>query len=70
LFAASPHRKNIEPLSGVAVSVTDVPIINVSLHIPGQLMPTGLLATDPPAIPCRLTDSLAMGSALKVAVTT
>jgi len=35
-------------VAGVAVSVTEVPLVYVALHVPGQLMPAGLLVTVPP----------------------
>ena len=42
---------NVEPAPGVAVSVTDVPLANVALHVVPQLMPEGLLVTVPAPVP-------------------
>ena len=45
----------VEPLAGVAVSVTPVAAGYVALHVPGQLMP--LPVTVPEPVPARLTVS-------------
>jgi hypothetical protein len=44
-----------QPLAGVAVKVTGVPLANPALQVDGQLMPVGLLATVP--LPVTLTVS-------------
>jgi hypothetical protein len=44
------------PGAGVAVSVTGVPLLKLALHVDGQLMPTGLLVTEP--LPVKLTESV------------
>src|ERR1700722_20224921 len=44
------------PWAGVAVSVTDMPLLKLALHADGQVMPEGLLATDP--LPVKLTASV------------
>jgi hypothetical protein len=41
--------------AGVAVSVTCTPLLKLALHVDGQLMPAGLLVTDP--LPVKLTAS-------------
>src|SRR5580704_856341 len=43
------------PWAGVAVSVTCVPLLKLALHVDGQLMPAGLLVTEP--LPVKLTAS-------------
>jgi hypothetical protein len=63
---ASPHPTKLE-LSGVSVSVTSVPAEKLALHVPGQLIPEGLLVTVPELFPGRVTDNV--GIMLKVAVT-
>jgi hypothetical protein len=52
---APPQVLKVQPLAGVAVKVTGVPLANPALHIDGQLMPEGLLATVP--LPVTLTVS-------------
>jgi hypothetical protein len=44
------------PEAGVSVSVTDMPLLKLALHVDGQLMPAGLLVTDP--LPVKLTASV------------
>ena len=48
---APDHPANTEPVPGVAVSVTGVPLANVALHAVPQLMPDGLLVTVPVPVP-------------------
>jgi len=43
------------PLVGVATSFTLVPELNDALHVPGQLMPAGVLITMPLELPARVT---------------
>ena len=50
---APPQPVKIQPLAGVAVKVTFVPLENPALHVDGQLMPAGLLVTVP--LPVTLT---------------
>jgi hypothetical protein len=45
---APPQPWNIQPLTGVAVSVTGVPELKLALHVEPQLMPAGELVTLPP----------------------
>lgn len=56
-----------EPVAGVSVKETTVPLINFALHVPGQLMPAGLLVTVPVPLPAKVTVSGRTN--LKVAVT-
>lgn len=46
-----------ELASGLAVSVTDVPLVNVALHVDPQLMPAGTLVTVPVPLPASVTVS-------------
>jgi hypothetical protein len=46
---------NVELPPGVSVSVTDVPELNDAEHVPGQLMPAGLLVTVPVPVPASVT---------------
>ena len=48
---APDHPANVEPDVAVAVSVTDVPLAKLALHVLGQLMPAGLLITVPAPVP-------------------
>jgi len=50
---APDHPVNVDPAFGVAVSVTEVPVLNSALHTVPQLMPAGLLVTVP--LPERVT---------------
>ncbi|HVI07520.1 MAG TPA: hypothetical protein VND65_04420, partial [Candidatus Binatia bacterium] len=42
---------------GVSLKLTVAPEVNVALHVPGQLMPAGLLVTVPEPVPARFTVS-------------
>jgi hypothetical protein len=42
---------NFEPVAGVAVSVTCVPLGKVSVHVAPQLIPAGELVTVPVPVP-------------------
>ena len=48
---------NVDPLVGVAVSVTVVPVAKSAAHVPGQEIPLGLLVTVPVPFPPRVTVS-------------
>jgi hypothetical protein len=48
---APDHPANMEPVPGVAVSVTGVPLAKVAIHAVPQLMPDGLLVTVPVPVP-------------------
>jgi hypothetical protein len=56
---------NVQPLAGVAVSVTCVPGAKFALQLDGQLIPVGELVTAP--LPVTLTVNV--DSCVKVAVT-
>lgn len=43
--------ENVELVPALAVRITDVPALNVAEHAPGQLIPLGLLVTDPVPLP-------------------
>jgi hypothetical protein len=62
----------VEPASGIAVSVTTVPLVKLELHAVPQLMPPGMEATIPVPAPLLVTPSVyILGSAVtaNVAVT-
>jgi hypothetical protein len=46
---------NVEPVFGVAVSVTNVPLAKLALHVVPQLMPDGLLVTVPVPVLCSVS---------------
>jgi hypothetical protein len=41
------NPEKLYPEAGVAVSVTLVPLLKFAVHVPGQLIPAGLLVTVP-----------------------
>jgi len=47
----------LEPATGVAVSMTVVPLLKFAEHVPGQLIPAGLLLTLPLPVPAKITDN-------------
>ncbi len=51
------HPAKVEPVAGVAVSVTSVPLAKVAEQVVPQLMPAGLLVTVPLPVPARTTAS-------------
>jgi hypothetical protein len=56
LHSAAPehapvHPVKVEPPLGFAVSVTDVPLAKLALHVSPQLMPAGALVTVPVPLP-------------------
>jgi hypothetical protein len=44
---APAHPENVEPCTGVAVSVTTEPAAKVAAHVCPQLIPAGLLEIEP-----------------------
>ena len=59
---------NAELAAGVSFMVTTVPLVKFAAHVPGQLIPAGLLVTVPVPFPARVT--VRGKSNLKLAVTT
>jgi hypothetical protein len=59
----------VEPAAGVAVSEIFVPPVKLAVHVPGQLIPLGLLVTVPLPEPATTTVSGGVLGGLKVAVT-
>jgi hypothetical protein len=57
----------VEPVAGVAVSVTAVPLAKPAEHVVPQVIPAGLLVTVPAPAPAGETVSVKVGA--KVAVT-
>jgi len=49
------HPAKPNPVAGVAVKVTCDTFVNVPEHVPGQLIPVGLLVTVPVPAPARVT---------------
>jgi hypothetical protein len=60
---------NVEPAAGVSVSTTCVPDLKPAVQVFPQLIPEGLLITDPWPVPLRATVNMDSGVGLKVAVT-
>lgn len=58
---APDHPPNVEPAVGVAVRVTEVPLLNAKLQTVPQLIPAGLLVTVPVPVPASATVSVAAG---------
>ena len=46
---------NVDPLAGVAVNVTEVPLLYDAEHVPPQLIPAGELETVPIPVPAVAT---------------
>jgi hypothetical protein len=68
LHPAPLHPEKLEPAVGVAVNVTDVPWLNVALHVGPQSMPVGSELTTPLPVPALVTVSACVFK-LNVAVT-
>ena len=54
---APAHRENVEPVDGVAVSVTLVSLEKRAEHTVPQSMPAGELVTTPEPVPDLVTDT-------------
>jgi hypothetical protein len=54
---APDQLANVDPVPGVAVSVTGVPMAKLALHVVPQLMPEGLLVMVPVPVPASTTVS-------------
>jgi hypothetical protein len=52
---APDQPANVEPVLGVAVSVTGVPLAKLALHVCPQLMPDGLLVIVPVPVLCTVS---------------
>jgi hypothetical protein len=66
---APPHPPNTDPSNGVADSATTVPLVKLAEHPLPQLIPAGLLVTDPAPLPASATDNVKFPVVLNVAVT-
>jgi hypothetical protein len=44
---APVHPAKVDPAAGFSVNVTEVPLAKFAMHVPGQLIPAGLLVTAP-----------------------
>lgn len=64
---APDQPAKVDPVAGVAVSVTAVPLLKAALQVFSQPMPEGTLLTVPDPLPERVT--LSTGEAPKAAVT-
>ena len=51
---APPQPAKTEPVAGVAVSVTAVPLAKPAEHVAPQLMPAGADVSVPEPVPCRV----------------
>ena len=70
LQAALPLQPaNVLPEFGVAVSVTDAPLVKFAEHVDGHVIPDGLLETVPFPVPASATDNAKVELLLNVAVT-
>jgi hypothetical protein len=55
---APDHPANFEPVAAASVSLTDVPLLMLALHVVPQLIPEGLLLIVPVPAPAVCTVSL------------
>jgi hypothetical protein len=55
---APDQPANTDPDAGVSVNTTDVPCANDAEHVPPQLIPAGVLETDPDPEPFLATDNV------------
>lgn len=52
------HPAKVDPADAAAVRVTTVPLVKLALQVLGQVMPAGLLLTDPAPVPASVTDKV------------
>ena len=65
LQSASPVQPaNVDPETGVAVNVTTCPVANAPLQVVPQLIPAGLLVTEPVPVPALLIVSVFVAPAV------
>lgn len=64
---APPQPPNVPPPVAVAVSVTELPLTKLPLHVAPQLIPAGVLVTVP--LPVLVTVRSALGAAVNWALT-
>ena len=57
-----------EPIPGSALNETGVPQEKLAEHVPGQLMPPGVLDTEPVPLPVLVTASIELPGAVSVAL--
>src|SRR5258708_833223 len=65
---APVQPENVEPEAAVGVSVTDMPCAKFALHIAPQLIPAGLLITEPLPVPESATMSVCCAGGVDVNV--
>jgi hypothetical protein len=59
----------VDPAAAVWVSTTTVPLVKLALQVLGQLIPVGLLLTEPVPVPPSVTLSAKVDAAVTVTVT-
>jgi hypothetical protein len=60
---------NVDPALAVSVRVTTVPLLKLALQVLGQLMPLGLLLTEPVPVPAGETERVSTVAPVTVTVT-
>jgi len=60
---------NVDPAPAVSVRVTTVPLLKLALQVLGQLMPLGLLLTEPVPVPATETERVSTVAVVTVTVT-
>jgi hypothetical protein len=59
----------VDPVAAVSVKVTTVPLVKLALQVLGQVMPAGLLLTEPVPVPPKVTERVSAAGAVTVTVT-